>query len=118
MLRGTFFVAMAVLGAVLGSCVDRASADVIISEIMYNPQGTDVVTTVVPNINREWVELYNTGSTAVDLSGWQFGDSQDGDWASPFPAGTTIGANQALVVTGDAATFDLEWGAGINRIEV
>ena len=29
-----------------------------------------------------------------------------------------IQPNQALVITGDAASFDLEWGAGINRIQV
>ena len=55
---------------------------------------------------------------AVDLSGWQFGDSQDGQWATAFPAGTTLGANQTLVVTGDSTSFDLEWGTGINRIQV
>lgn len=93
-------------------------AEIIISEIMYNPQGTDLDTTVIPNIGREWVELYNTGSTAVNLASWQFGDSQDGEWASAFPANTIIGANQALIVTGDAASFDLEWGGGINRVQV
>ncbi len=71
-------------------------AEVIISEIMYNPQGTDLDTTVTPNISREWAELYNTGSSAVDISGWQFGDSQDNDWASAFPAGTIVNAQQAL----------------------
>src|SRR5215217_7920614 len=91
---------------------------IIINKIMYNPQGTDLDMSVTPNIMREWAELYNTGSTPVSLAGWQFGDSQDGQWATAFPAGTTIGANQALVVTGDAASFDLEWGTGINRIQV
>lgn len=93
-------------------------AEIIISEIMYNPQGTDLDTSVIPNISREWVELYNSGSTAVNLAGWQFGDSQDGEWTSAFPANTIIGANQALIVTGDAASFDLEWGGGINRVQV
>src|SRR5262249_45482869 len=84
----------------------------------YNPQGTDLDTTVTPNISREWAELYNAGPTTVDLAGWQFGDSQDGQWASPFPVGTTLGAGQALVVTGNAATFDANWGPGVNRIQV
>jgi hypothetical protein len=93
-------------------------AAIMISEIMYNPQGTDLDTTVVPNVAREWVELYNNGSLPADLSGWQFGDSQDNDWATPFPTGTTLGAGQALIVTGDALTFDANWGSGINRIQV
>lgn len=93
-------------------------AEIIISEIMYNPQGTDLDTTVTPNIYREWVELFNNSSTTINIGGWQFGDSQDNTWASPFPAGTSIAPFSALVVTGDSASFDLEWGLGINRIQV
>jgi hypothetical protein len=86
-------------------------AEVIISELMYNPQGSE-------ETGREWAELYNTGPSSVDLSGWQFGDSQDGTWASAFPAGTVLGANQTLVVTGDSTLFDTEWGSLIYRIQV
>src|SRR4051812_28559298 len=89
-----------------------ARAEVIISEIMYDPAGTDNDTTVTPQVHREWVELFNTGTSAVDLSGWQLGDSQDNQYASAFATGTIIGPSQALVVTGDAAHFDLEWGTG------
>ncbi len=101
-----------------GIAQPAARAEVIISEIMYNPQGTDLDTTVTPNIYREWIELYNSGSSVVDIGGWQIGDSQDGDYADPFPAGTLIPPLQALVVTGDAASFDAEWGTGINRVQV
>ena len=91
-----------------------ASAQVIISEIMYNPAGSDTGT----GFNKEWLELYNTGPAAVDLTGWRIGDAQDNQWASAFPFGTSIAAGGTLVVTGDAATFDANWGAGINRIQV
>lgn len=94
-----------------------AIGDILITEIMYNPGGSDSSTTA-PTFNKEWVELYNATSQAIDISGWSFGDSQDNQWASAFPANTILGAHQALVVTGDAATFDAEWGAGINRIQV
>jgi hypothetical protein len=89
-------------------------AQVIISEIMYNPAGSDTGT----GFNKEWFELYNAGATAVDLTGWAVGDSQDNNWASPFPFGTSIAPGAALVVTGDAANFDAQWGTGINRIQV
>ncbi len=91
---------------------------IIISEIMYNPQGTDLDTSVTPPISREWVEIFNSGAEAIDLGGWSFGDSQDNQWASPFPSGTTLAPLQALVITGDLATFDASWGRGVNRIEV
>jgi len=94
-----------------------AVGDVIISEIMYNPGGTDSQTGTGA-FNKEWVELFNTTSLPIDLSGWSFGDSQDGNWASAFPANTILGARQALVVTGDATTFDAQWGTGINRVQV
>jgi hypothetical protein len=93
-------------------------ADVIISEIMYNPQGSDRDDMAVPPFNREWIELYNTGPSIINLGGWQLGDQQDNTWASAFPSGTLLNPQQALVVTGDAATFDAMWGGGINRIEV
>ncbi len=112
-----FSLLMAVIGAA-STGAGPLQAEVIISEIMYNPQGTDLDTTVTPNIYREWVELYNTGTSPVNLDGWQFGDAQDDDWASPFPTRTILDPGQALVVTGDASTFDNEWGNGINRIQV
>lgn len=92
----------------------NVGAQVIISEIMYNPAGSDTGT----GFNKEWFELYNTGATAVDLTGWAVGDSQDNNWASPFPFGTSIAPGGVLVVTGDATTFDNQWGTGINRIQV
>jgi hypothetical protein len=111
------FAIVATLTLTIARANDSCAA-ILISEIMYNPQGTDLDTSVTPNISREWVEIYNSGAESVDLTGWRFGDSQDNQWASPFPTGTTLGAGKALVVTGDAATFDLNWGAGVNRIQV
>lgn len=35
-------------------------AQIVINEIMYNTPGSDV----------EYIELYNAGPSAVDLSGW------------------------------------------------
>jgi hypothetical protein len=104
------FSAVATLTVMTGG----ASADVIISEIMFNPAGSDTGV----GFNKEWLELYNTGDATVDLTGWRIGDSQDGQWASAFPFGTSIAPGAALVVTGDVASFDNYWGRGINRIQV
>lgn len=93
-------------------------AAVIISEVMYNPAGDDFSTTPGSQFNREWIELYNSGSTTIDVSGWQLGEAFSGVFTSGFPAGTTIAAGKALVVTGDAAAFDSQWGTGISRIQV
>jgi hypothetical protein len=85
-------------------------AEVILSEIMYDPQNADA--------NREWVELFNTGSSAVSLSGWQFGIPGNNLWTSALPASASIGAGQALVLTPSATTLDSDWGSGINRLQV
>ncbi|BBO35643.1 lamin tail domain-containing protein [Lacipirellula parvula] len=87
-----------------------ASGSIILSEIMYEPQNGSA--------NREWVELFNTGSSSIDLSGWQFGKPQVNAWTSAFPTGTTLGAGQALVLTPSASTFDSDWGTGKNRLQV
>ena len=114
--RAVYFAALLI--SLLGSGPLSARAEVIISELMYNPDGTDLDTSVTPNIYREWAEIYNTGNTAVNIGGWQFGDAADNQWATAFPANTMLQPSQALVVTGNASQFDIGWGTGINRIQV
>ncbi|TWT86192.1 hypothetical protein Mal64_39350 [Pseudobythopirellula maris] len=111
----TIFATLAV-AIMLCPCV--APAQVIISEIMYNPDGADVDTTA--GVAKEWVELYNAGASTVSLAGWRIDDLQDGTPSDPLPAGASIAPGQALVVTGDAASFDAQWspGGGVSRYEV
>jgi hypothetical protein len=45
-----------------------------------------------------WIELYNRGSTSVDLSGWRF----DGGIEYAFETGTALGPDAYLVVAGDS----------------
>jgi len=44
------------------------SCDIIISEVLPNPLG--------PDEGAEFIELYNKGSSTIDLSGWQIRDSR------------------------------------------
>jgi hypothetical protein len=74
-----------------------APGDVVISELMFNPpSGVD---------GDEFVELTNTGATAVDLSGWCFSGI-----TLCFGAGTSVPAAGRLVVGRDAARFQLQYG--------
>lgn len=43
-------------------CDDAAGSGVVINELMPDPPGGDA--------DNEWVELYNDGNSAVDISGW------------------------------------------------
>ena len=77
--------------------VDKTTSNkIIINEINYNSS---------KDFNPgDWVELYNPGSSTVDLSNWVFRDS---DPAHKFilPAGTKLEPNQYLVLVDDDANF-------------
>ena len=51
--------------------------------------------------NSDWIELYNGGDAAVDLSGWGLSDKVKKPYKWTFPAGTTIAAGAYLVVIAD-----------------
>lgn len=66
------------------------------SELHYNPstaQGSDGT--------HEFLELYNPGSTAVDLSGWSLTEGL----SFTFPEGATIGPFGFVVVAANAITY-------------
>jgi spore coat protein CotH len=74
-------------------CAPHAIADVVINEIMYHPASDQN--------GDEFVELYNTGGSSVDLTGYCF----DGI-SYCFTGGlTSIGPGQYIVLASDAAQF-------------
>lgn len=116
--RSLYCLAQAIFSAFVLLTTAPVQASLIISEIMYNPVGADKDPAAIPPFDREWVEIYNAGDTAVDLSGWQFGNAGTNIWTAPFPAGTTLNAGRPLVLTGNTATFDSAWGNGLPRLQV
>ena len=67
------------------------AADVVINEFLPNPSGPT-------SENAEWIELYNTASSTIDLSNWQIDDILDsGTLPYTIPSGTTINQNSFLV---------------------
>lgn len=75
-----------------------ALGDVIINEVMYNPdtavQGTDA--------QFEWIELYNNGSNTVNLSTWQLEENDFDD--------VTISPDSYVVVARDKLYFESYYG--------
>jgi autotransporter-associated beta strand protein len=51
-----------------------------------------------PDSENDWIELYNAGPTAQDLSGWSLTDDADSPRKWSFPADTRIPAGGYLVV--------------------
>lgn len=77
---------------------------VIITEIFANPNDNDNYAGANTAINSagdnlEYIEIFNTTNAPIDISGW-FLDDEDPTSGVPFPAGTIIGARQALVIIG------------------
>ncbi|MDB6029728.1 MAG: Ig domain protein group 2 domain protein, partial [Verrucomicrobiales bacterium] len=91
-----------------------------IDELEVNPPDTSgdiafaaelvLTTTLIPavpfiNSTEEWIELYNWSTNTVDLTGWKL----DGAIAYRFPAGTTIPANEYLVVANSTNDLRAKW---------
>lgn len=98
--------------ATLVTPTHQARAELVISEIMFNPDSSEAA----PN-DVEWVELFNSGTTTVNISGWSLMD-EDGS-TDLLPMGSSIAAGEAIVlsslgtsVDGTAADFHAAWGSG------
>jgi hypothetical protein len=72
---------------------EALAARVIINEIHYDPRDETSA--------EEFIELYNPGTSPVDISGWQLTDAVD----FVFPAGTVIDGGQYLAIAEDPAQF-------------
>ena len=83
---------------------------IVINEVMYHafPQlATSVPEVPFEESPEEWVELYNRGSTAVDLTGWTLEEGIE----YGFAAGTMIGPGEYLVVAKNAAAMAARYPA-------
>jgi len=76
---------------------------IVINEIMYHP-GT-ACGAFTPEL--DYVEILNTGNTAVDMSFVKFTNGID----YTFPFGSTLAPNQFYVIAEDKAIFDTNYGA-------
>lgn len=85
-------------GSDVPAVTDRPTADV--------PGGAQLVINEIRATGDDWVELKNTGTTAIDLGGMVLADTDtEVDGGAPrvadgvtFPAGTSLGAGQYLLI--------------------
>ena len=84
---------------------DRPIQDFLrITEVMYNPDGSD---------SREFIELLNmSGTEVLDLTGVTISISADIDFT--FSAGTSLAIGDRILVVRDQAAFEAEYGTGHN----
>ncbi|HAH50126.1 MAG TPA: hypothetical protein DCL80_02225, partial [Balneola sp.] len=72
-------------------------ANVLFSEIFYDTPGTDG--------EEEWIELYNTTSQQIDISGFTITDNNGTGAVYTFPSGTTIDGQAYFTVAKVAIGF-------------
>ena len=93
-LSGSWFAGC--IGGSPGAEFIPCTEQIILSEINYK-SSTDADA-------GDWIELKNTGTSQVDISGWVFSDSED-DHLFVVPSGTMLPASGFLVLYSDAAKF-------------
>jgi beta-lactamase superfamily II metal-dependent hydrolase len=76
--------------------------DIVISEVFYDTPGTDA--------DEEWIELYNKGTSTVDIGGWTITDNNGAGSTYTFPGGTTIAAGTYFTVAHNSAGFNALYG--------
>jgi len=84
---------------ILMSFVGVASADIIITEIIQNPG-------VVGDNDGEWIELYNSGASTVDINGWTVSDNGSDSFVIDNGGALNIVAEGFLILgkNGDTST--------------
>jgi hypothetical protein len=97
------------LSLLLGTAlVVPSHAALLISEVVFNEVGSDTT--------GEWIEIYNTGPAAVDLTNYKIGDEETlaGTTATEtmfqFPSGASIAPGQVQIVAVSATTFQTNYG--------
>jgi hypothetical protein len=97
----------------LNPCGGSGAPEVIITEIMYDPNSAED--------NWEWIEIYNAGTATADLTGYVVDDFNSVAHDSANIAGGTLAAGeQAVLYNADdvsAADFAAAWGT-VNLIPV
>ncbi|HET6558536.1 MAG TPA: CotH kinase family protein [Prolixibacteraceae bacterium] len=72
-------------------------SQVVINEVMAsNASSTNGIVS-----NDDWIELYNSTTSAIDLGGYSFSDDKDNPFLWKFPSGSVIAARGYLMVYAD-----------------
>jgi len=85
-----------------------ARGALLLSEVCFNEVGSDTT--------GEWIEIINTGSSAIDLTNYKIGDEEASGGTSltealfQFPSGASIGPGQIQIVAVSATRFFTVYG--------
>ena len=102
--RGAFSLFVVASALFLPVC---ASAQVVISEIMYDLEGSDA--------NREWIEIYNSGSSVVNITEWRLFEG-DSNHVLTAVGSETLAAGGYAVIADDPEKFREDWPSFSGRL--
>lgn len=92
-MRGASIVCLLLLPAI-------TSAQVVITEIMYDLEGGDS--------NREWVEVQNTGTEVVTFADWKLFENKTNHGITSI-SGETLSPGSYAIIADDAEKFKSDW---------
>ncbi|MFA6094589.1 MAG: lamin tail domain-containing protein [Candidatus Paceibacterota bacterium] len=102
--RWTHFLLIILLVVVVGFLPRHTQAGVIVSEVMYDPQGIDA--------DHEWVEIYNSGSDTVEITkDWRFVVGGDNHTLVSSQGGESIPAGGHAVIVSKPEVFLSDYSA-------
>jgi hypothetical protein len=82
------------LSSQLSPLTRASSSTLLISEVLYDPLGTEP--------NEEWIEIFNSTASPIELTGWTINDNLSTDIISPT---VTIPAGGCLVIAASSEDF-------------
>lgn len=77
------------------------NANIVINEVMYDIDGADT--------GREWIELFNSGSEAVDISAYRLIEADTNHKFSIFQGDKSVPSLGYAIVTSDKYKFKKDW---------
>lgn len=80
---------------------NQAQAAVVINEVMYDVPSTDT--------DREWLEISNNGSEAVDLTGWKLFEANSNHSLSVSQGSVSLTAGGYAVIVDNPTKFLIDW---------
>ena len=99
----------------VGGTQAAAASNLVISEVHYHPApptAAEITAGFANDDDFEFVELLNTGGSAIDLVNCRFDDGID----FTFPLNSTIAPGQRLVLAKNPAAFAERYGGGFNLV--
>jgi hypothetical protein len=78
-----------------------ANAQIVINEVMYDLEGSDA--------GREWIEVENSGTDSVDVSGWKFFENETNHGLTLIQGNAEISSGGFAVISDNSDKFLTDW---------